>query len=259
MDAAYCQQYRRCYQEHWWWRAREATITRVLRRHSPPTGWRTVLDVGCGDGLLFDRLSEIAEQVEGVEPDTRLLDPDGFHRDRIHVTPFDDSFQPGKRYDLILMLDVVEHLPEPVEALRHARRLLAPGGFLVITVPAFMLLWTNHDRVNEHRIRYTRQTFAAIAREAGLRIATQRYLFQWTFAAKLLQHLFEPWTNAPASTPSIPPAWLNSALLQWSKLENRIASRLPIPFGSSLLVIAHAGVDCERQAEPRARAATLSR
>ncbi len=239
MVPEYGKRYRRYYHEHWWWRAREATITNVLRRYCPPGGWRVVLDVGCGDGLLFDRLKGFADRIEGVEPDVRLLDPCGPHRERIYVTPFDGGFRPGKLYDVILMLDVVEHLADPVAALNHAGRLLKPGGALVITVPALMSLWTNHDRINEHRIRYTRRTFAETARQAGLQLESQRYLFQWTCVAKLLQRLFERLTNAAPTTPSIPPKWINWFLLHWSQAENRIASQLPIPFGSSLLIIAH--------------------
>ena len=63
MDDGYGARYRELFERHWWWRARERVILRALEEHRPPKGWRTVLDVGCGDGLFFDRLSEL----DGVE------------------------------------------------------------------------------------------------------------------------------------------------------------------------------------------------
>ena len=123
--------------------------------------------------MFFDRLLEYGE-VEGIEPSAELVNPAGVHRQRIHVRPFDESFQPANRYSLILMLDVLEHLDDPVGALRHAVQLLSSGGTILITVPAFNLLWTNHDVINHHRVRYTRSSFREVARQAGFRIDRER-------------------------------------------------------------------------------------
>ena len=154
MDAEYGQRYRDLYARHWWWRAREAALLDTLKAIAPVGSRHWILDVGCGDGLFFDRLHEMGE-VEGIEPDASLVDPQGAHRHRIHIQPFDDRFRPSANYSLILMLDVLEHLEDPVAALRHAASLLTETGRLVITVPAFRILWTNHDVINHHPRRAT--------------------------------------------------------------------------------------------------------
>ena len=120
MDPAYGDVYRTLYERHWWWRAREAVVCDTLDRRRPRAGWRRVLDVGCGDGLLFRRLRAYAAQVEGVEPDAGLVA--GTQRDGgfIHIRPFDLSFRPAHRYDLILFLDVLEHMTHPRSAVAHA-------------------------------------------------------------------------------------------------------------------------------------------
>jgi SAM-dependent methyltransferase len=239
MDREYGARYRDLFERHWWWRARERVILDTLRRHRPATGWRTVLDVGCGDGLFFDTLAALdgVTLVEGVEPAAALVSPEGRHRDRIHVVPFDARFEPGRRYSLVLMLDVLEHLPDPAAALRRVASLLEPGGVFLATVPAFMALWTRHDELNHHYIRYTKRRFAELAEPAGLRIDEARYFFHWTAAAKLGTRLAELVTAGAPESPRVPPEPLNRGLYLLSRLEERVLGRLGVPVGSSLLVV----------------------
>jgi len=236
MRADYGQRYCELYERHWWWRAREAAILDTLRNHRPPQGWKHILDVGCGDGLFFEPLSQFGE-VEGVEASSHLVNPALVRSGRVHVGAFDRSFQPGKRYSLILMLDVLEHLPDPEEALHHALSLLEPNGTLFATVPAFRSLWTNHDVLNAHFTRYTKQSFRELARRAGLRVETERYFFQWMFPAKLAARAGERLFRLQPKPPVVPPRWVNAALYMLSRLEERTLGSLPCPFGSSLMVM----------------------
>ena len=137
MDPAYGARYRALYEAHWWWRARERLVLDLLDELRPARDWGRILDVGCGDGLFFEELSRLGA-VQGVEPDAALVSPDGPWRERIDVRPFDASFAPDRRFDLILFLDVIEHMEDPRAALRHAADLLAcDDARVVITVPAW--------------------------------------------------------------------------------------------------------------------------
>jgi SAM-dependent methyltransferase len=237
MDPEYARRYRDLYEQHWWWRAREALILRTLDELRPPEGWGAVLDVGCGDGLFFDKLQRFGTSVEGVEGDRTLVSEHGPWRGQILVRAFDATFQPARRYSLILMLDFLEHLADPESALRHAVRLLEPQGRIVLTVPAFTILWTSHDEYNHHQTRYTRPRLARLAREAGVRVDSTRYFFQWTCPVKLAQRMKEralPGVPAPAG---IPPRWANRALYLLSRAEETLLRSLPVPFGSSLLLV----------------------
>lgn len=235
MDASYAAHYGDLYRRHWWWRAREALVLRTLRRLRAGRGPGRILDVGCGDGLFFERLAELGE-VEGIEPDASLISPGSPYADRITVAPFDERFQPGRRYSLVLMLDVLEHLADAEGALRHARSLLEPGGRLVITVPAFGWLWTHHDELNRHYLRYTRATFAAVAARAGLRVDETRYFFHWTVPGKLAVRAKER-VLGPGGPERVPPAPLNRALYLLSRAEQLAARAIPLPFGTSLLAV----------------------
>lgn len=235
MEPDYGRRYRELYEKHWWWRAREKAILRVLRRHSGPRAGLRILDVGCGDGLFFSRLAEFGE-VDGVEANAQLVNPQGPYRDRIHIAPFDPGFRPADPYSLVLMLDVLEHIENPGQALRHAHSLLRPGGALLLTVPAFQLLWTNHDTINHHLVRYRRGTLRPLLRRAGFEILEEHYWYQWTCPAKLAVRLYEKILGRPPAVARVPPAWINRPLYWISRAEQETLGVIGLPFGSTLMV-----------------------
>lgn len=224
------------YHRHWWWRARESLILACLRKYLPAPTDAPVLDVGCGDGLFLTALEEFGRP-EGLEVEASIVDPAGPYAARITIGPFDPSFRPGRRYALITMLDVLEHLPQPEEALRHALSLLTEDGLLLITVPAFRALWTSHDDLNHHQTRYTKQALSGLSEACGLQIQESRYFFHWICPLKLLIRLKETILPSPPRPARVPPALLNRLCLRLSRAEQLTLGRLPIPFGSSLLII----------------------
>lgn len=236
MDPRYGERYRGLYEKHWWWRARTRLIISRLRCLLPERGGNRILDIGCGDGLFFPELSQFGE-VDGVEPFAELVSANNPYRGRIQICPFDDNFQPGKRYSLVLMLDVLEHLEDPVAALRHVIELLEPGGKFLATVPAFMALWTNHDVVNQHFIRYTKSSFRQVARQAGLRIQEERYLYHWTCPVKLGIGFIERLFHSEPKPAQVPTRTVNELLFWMSRLEQKTLTPLSLPFGSSLMVV----------------------
>ena len=236
MDPDYGRHYRELYEKHWWWRAREVILLEELHRLFPDSRALSILDVGCGDGLFFEQLRQFGD-VEGIESEAALVDPRGPNRSQITVAPFDGSFNPGKKFDLVLMLDVLEHLDAPEEALRHVVSLLRAGGMIVVTVPAFRLLWTNHDRLNEHRTRFTKRSFFLVAAAAGMEIMEMRYFFNWLFAAKLVARMAESILPREPRIPRIPSSAMNGFLYQASRAEEILTRRLRVPFGGSLLAI----------------------
>jgi 2-polyprenyl-3-methyl-5-hydroxy-6-metoxy-1,4-benzoquinol methylase len=239
MDSGYGARYADLFQRHWWWRARERAILDALRRHQPRDGWRNVLDVGCGDGLFFSQLEKLpgVQLIEGVESEPTLVSSDTPYRARIHVEPFDSTFDLGRRYSLILMLDVLEHLSDPSAALRHATSLLEPHGVLLATVPSMMSLWTRHDDLNHHYVRYNKASLVSLMTRAGLHLDECRYFFHWMVAAKIATRLGEVLIPGKPVPPSVPPTVINNALYALSRLEQNSLAHLRLPFGSSLLSV----------------------
>lgn len=239
MDPTYATRYRELYEKHWWWRAREEKLCDELKRYLAASSAKSILDVGCGDGLFFNRLRQFGN-AEGVEAAAELVSPNGPNRPQITVAPFDRSFQPGKKYDVILMLDVLEHLDAPEEAMRHALSLLENDGLLFVTVPAFRLLWTNHDRLNQHRTRFTKASFTQLAISAGIEIVAIRYFFFWLFPVKLVVRIAQLILGREPRIPRVPSSRINRFLYTFSRAEEKLARNLSphLPFGSSLFVVA---------------------
>jgi len=236
MDADYAQNYRSLYCRHWWWRARERLILSTIeeiRRNRRDGG---ILDIGCGDGLLFEQLSRFGE-VEGIETDASLVCENSPWRSKICIAPFDRTFRPGKQYSLILMLDVLEHLSDAKSSLVRALELLDSDGTLIITVPAFPCLWTAHDDLNRHFKRYTKKSLALLAHQAGLQMSSCKYFFHWTFPIKLLLHFKENLFGSGIEIPKVPSRWINETLFHISVVEQKLFGNTPIPFGSSLLAV----------------------
>lgn len=231
MDPAYAAAYADLYERHWWWRAREEFLLRRLAKRAGGRSDRRILDIGCGDALFFDRLSEFGE-VQGIEPDARLLS-DGRWRSAIHVGTLDD-FPAREPFDWLLMFDVLEHIAEPAQALRRAAALAAPDASLFVTVPAFEALWTKHDELNRHHARYDRSGLARLVRTAGWEPVELEYFFHWLAPFKLLVRLREAIFSGEPDVESVPVGPINRAVLALSRAEQRTIGRLGLPFGTSL-------------------------
>jgi hypothetical protein len=110
-----------------------------------------------------------------------------------------------------------------------------------------MALWTNHDVLNHHHIRYSKRSFRKVAQHAGFQAQEERYLYHWTFPVKLGVHVMERVIHREPETPRVPVRGLNEALFWLSRLEQKTLSAFNMPFGSSLMVVGSKGnpVDVE--------------
>jgi 2-polyprenyl-3-methyl-5-hydroxy-6-metoxy-1,4-benzoquinol methylase len=242
VQSEYAKNYRQLYHHHWWWRSRESYILKTLNRwhheaQETLPAIREILDVGCGDGLFFPALSQFGN-VTGVESDAEIVDPVGEFYEQIHIGLFDDSYQPQRQFQWITMLDVIEHMPDAISALQLAGDLLTDDGKVLITVPAFNLLWTKHDDFNHHQTRYNRRLLKQQTAQAGLKIVNMHYFYHWTFAAKLLVRLKEAIVTAPPASAQVPAPWVNKTCQTLCQIEQRFITPLRLPFGSSLFAIA---------------------
>ncbi|WZO99252.1 class I SAM-dependent methyltransferase [Isosphaeraceae bacterium EP7] len=231
----YARAYAELARRHWWWRSRQALVLKRLAALPRLEGAR-ILDVGCGAGVVLDALANLGE-AEGLEPDARLA-AEATHPGAIRVVPFGPEFRATTPYDLVVMLDVLEHLDDDLGSLKAARSALAPGGWLLLTVPAMPSLWSRHDVVNEHRRRYRMRDLAAVIEGAGLRVVDVRHAFAWTVGPLLARRWLAPATDESEYRVSIPPRPINAALDLLSRLDHSIGRLVRWPVGGSLIALA---------------------
>jgi SAM-dependent methyltransferase len=171
--------YRELYEledRHWWFRGRRAVIWSLLRRAGLPSSPR-ILDAGCGTGrnlIEFGGLGE-AEGVDASEDAVAFCHRRGLHgvrRAQLDELPYGDG-----RFGLILATDVIEHLDDDRRALAELRRVARSGARLVVTVPAYPWLWSDHDVSMHHRRRYTLRRLHRKVAEAGWQPVVRSYFF----------------------------------------------------------------------------------
>ena len=162
---------------HWWWEGRRGVLDAALGRMQLPTDSR-ILEIGCGTGSTFPVLARHGK-VWGSDPDETMValaaGRAGVQEVRLGFLP--DRLPFGEEtFDLIAMLDVLEHVDEETAALKAAAARLAPGGRLLITVPAYQFLWSKLDELAGHKRRYTRRRLLRACRDAGLAVDFATYM-----------------------------------------------------------------------------------
>ncbi len=227
---------------HWWYRGRRRIIQAELDRLPGAPGAR-VLDAGCGSGRTLEELGRYGE-VFGIELDPGAAEmARGRGRGEVEIGRLEELPWEGGFFDLITCLDVIEHTPDDRATLRELRRVCKPGGFLLVTVPAYQGLWSMHDVTNHHYRRYSRARLRAAAGEAGWRLRRMTsfngLLLAPAAAVRLAERRRLRRPNGDYKPDlTLGPEWLNSVLEQPLRLEARwLARGRTMPAGLSLLAV----------------------
>jgi 2-polyprenyl-3-methyl-5-hydroxy-6-metoxy-1,4-benzoquinol methylase len=156
--------------EHWYYRSKGRALDAMLRGRS----FGTLLDIGAGSGIFSKRL------LQGSAASAICVDP-AYQEERQEIfngKPICFLRRIGsEKCDLILLMDVLEHVDDDVGLLRSALVAAAEHAYVLISVPAFQRLFSAHDRFLEHKRRYTLRQVEEVVQAAGLEILSARYFF----------------------------------------------------------------------------------
>ena len=224
---------------HWWYRARREILADYLTRMAALSKDARILEIGCGTGHNLPMLARFGS-VEAIEidPVAREIASERLGKP-VLAAPLPEL--PGIErgvYDLIAVLDVVEHIEDDVAALRAMGDCLKPGGKILIAVPAHQWMWSAHDVVNHHHRRYSKATLGKAIAAAGLGHNGLRYfnslLFPLAAAARVAGRL----TGRDDSDDSPPPEPLNMLFETIFGMERHLVGRVPLPPGVSIVTLA---------------------
>jgi SAM-dependent methyltransferase len=234
---------RRVEATHWWYAGRRAVVfdrlVRLLPRYASPR----VLDIGCGTGFNLEEVRAFGvRDAVGLDLSAKAL---SFCRERgLSRLVRGDAAQPpfgDQTFDIVLALDLIEHVEDDRSALGGLCRVLKPGGRLIVFTPAFQFLWSAQDRVSHHFRRYTAPELKSKLLDAGYTIDKLSYantlLFPVVWGGRALLRASGR-SQEISSENDLHPQWSNSLLARVFAAERPLLRRLDFPFGVSLLAVA---------------------
>ena len=228
-------------QSHWWYTGRRkilASFVEDICRRVTDRRPR-ILDVGCGTGANLLMLSQYgdAEGVDISEDALAFCRERGLEKVKLGAgeeLPYDDA-----TFDLVTAFDVVEHMDDDLAGLSEMRRVLRPGGRVLLFVPTFMFLWGVQDDVSNHRRRYRLPELRRVLEQAGFEIERTTYANITFFLPILLMRKLMQLTGIkPSSENNINVSALNGVLGSVFGAESWLLRRMNLPFGVSGIAVA---------------------
>lgn len=223
-------------QESYWWHRHKKEFLLHLAEEEP---YRRVLEIGSGGGSLAAHLKRPCRKVT-TDLSIRHVRPGGVVGRLPHF-----CFKPAS-FDLVILSEVLEHLDQPLEALKEIHRLMACKGRCLITVPAWPVLWSDHDIFYGHKKRYTPAILVEEIGQAGLEIQKTGWLFFMPLWAAFARHALKRLSHSRPTNASRPqsnfirfPDGLNEACAAYLKyFEAPLAFRMRLPIGLTLTAVA---------------------
>ena len=223
---------------HWWFTARRSILDGLIERIVKPPKDARILELGAGTGHNLAMLSRFgAVEASELDPIARELASERLGKPVLEAALPDLGMFPQSAYDLIALLDVLEHVVDDKGSLAAILTRLKPGAALLLTVPANPWMWSAHDTAHHHHRRYRKHEIATLARDAGYEIELlspfNSLLFPPIAAARLIGRL----RGDESSDDAMPGAAINKTLETIFGLERGLIGRVPMPFGVSLVAV----------------------
>jgi SAM-dependent methyltransferase len=225
-------------QTHWWYVARRRILAAAIGRIVQPPKAARILEIGCGTGHNFGMLGGFGT-VDAIEVDEVARAMASARLGKTVGTaplPTLDGVANGA-YDLIALLDVLEHIEDDKAALASIRTKLKPGGRILVTVPANKWMWSAHDVVHHHFRRYNSATLAAAVSSAGLKLDYVSHFNTLLFPLAAGFRLLGKLTGRKEADDAQPPPAINALFTSVFGLERHLIGQVPLPFGVSLFAL----------------------
>jgi 2-polyprenyl-3-methyl-5-hydroxy-6-metoxy-1,4-benzoquinol methylase len=229
--------------EYWWHVGKRHLVEALFDKYQPGQNDLHILEIGCGTGGLTEILRNYGK-VTGFDISPAAVN---FCKSRgledVHVKDLTamDVAEYRDKYDLVLAMDVLEHIQDDLEVMQKVMAMLKPSGLFFVNVPAHKFLWSEHDEALEHKRRYHRVELLGKLRDAGYHIVSHTY-FVSLFAPAIIA--YRTWGNIfgkstyPKTSYVMLPKQINDLLIKALKFETKLLSKTRLPFGVTLNVVA---------------------
>ncbi len=224
---------------HWWYLGRRKILAKALDYLNIKKGC-DILEVGCGSGGNLELLSQYGN-IHAIEMyDDARLRSNKRNIVKVEEGALPDSIPFGEKcFDIIAVLDVLEHIDDDFASLTTIRNRLKNDGKLLLTVPAYHFLWSNIDDLNHHKRRYVMRRLECLMQRAGFSVVYSTYFNTILFPAICAVRLITGITGKEFSANTeMPSDFINSLLTGIFSLEQFFVPRISLPFGVSILVVA---------------------
>lgn len=225
---------------YWWHLGRLRIIQTYVGRAVGPKKKPLIMNIGCGTGGTIDMLESFGtvDNVDISDDAIEFMKQCGYKR----LTKVDDIKLPfkDKTYDIVGAFDVLEHIENQTGALKEWKRILKDKGAIVITVPAYQWLWSDHDVSLYHERRYTTRRLKQAAREAGLRVEKKSYAIVFSLpmivAFRFINKIRGKKADSETSYVDVP-NWVNTMFTKFLYGEAAMHKIIRFPFGTSVVTI----------------------
>ncbi|MBI5058158.1 class I SAM-dependent methyltransferase [candidate division KSB1 bacterium] len=229
---------------HWWFIGKRAIVIELMNkfiRRRKTSGKLKIADFGAGTGHMLKHLSEFGD-VAGMEMSDEALRFAVAKCENVRKGNLPDNIPFNeKEFDFIVLSDVLEHIKDDVKSLKEVRRFISIGGSIIITVPAYMFLYSSRDRYHGHFRRYEKADIVKKLIDAGYNVEYVSYYNFILFPLAIIDRMVKKIFSAKIEKPDLfVPMWpFNAIFRAVFSLEGKVMARGgAFPWGLSIVAVA---------------------
>lgn len=241
MEKDFYKTYFRIEQENWWFKVRRNLIFDLFAKYKVSYESK-IFDFGCGSGYLVGELQKMGYNAFGVDFEKEAIRyglNSGIKNLTVGTGEKIDHLD--RSFDLVTILDVLEHIENERSLMVELVRILKPGGKIIITVPAYQWMWGIQDEVAHHYRRYIMKSILKLVKDyPSLSVVKNTYFNTFLFLPVAIVRLVSKWFSLKGreSDFDINNKWLNKLFFFIFDLERKVLKYINFPFGVSILLIA---------------------
>tara|TARA_B100002052_G_C15767985_1_gene545591 strand:+ start:81 stop:827 length:747 start_codon:yes stop_codon:yes gene_type:complete len=225
---------------HWWYVTRRSILKNICDNYIKNKKELSILEIGCGSGGNLSLLSKYGELYAMESDDFAIKNANSKKICEVRKGMLPDNIPYGKSFDIICLFDVLEHIQDDRLSLQTVNKYLNSDGKIILTVPAYMFLWSGHDIASHHKRRYTKGQIHQLLESTGFKKSYSSYFFSILFTIlapiRIIQKLLD--RKIVRHDIKRENSILNYLMIKIFSIESKLLPYFSLPFGVSIVTIA---------------------